>query len=119
MNAYIYVIEFQKRDFFHVYILIIVDSKNEIIVVNVNVAIQIVIFNKIENENFHNLIVKHMIYKNCENNKKFFCYDEQNRCIKFFFKSFKKHTNLIHYTEFSFYRRIHRESIEKITYDNK
>ena len=119
MNAHIYVIEFQKRDFFHAHILIIVDSRNEIIVVNVNVAIQIVIFDKVENENFHNLIVEHMIHKNCENNEKIFCHDEQNRCIKKFFKSFKKHTNLTHHTKFSFYRRTHRESIEKITYDNK
>ena len=52
MNTHIYVIEFQKRDFIHVYILIILDFKNEIIVVNLNVVVKIVIFNKIENENF-------------------------------------------------------------------
>ena len=65
MKTHICVIEFQKRDFFHTYILIIVYFDDDITQDNINDIAQIIISNHKEDSMLYDLITKHMIHKNC------------------------------------------------------
>ena len=65
IKIHIYVIEFQKKKLFYVYLLFINYSKNDVITINVDVVVQTIIFFEF-NDNLFKLIKKHMIYKNCK-----------------------------------------------------
>ena len=82
MIVHTYVIEFQKRNLFHVHILIIVHFNDDIIKNNINNVVQIIISNFEKNLKLYELIIKHMIHKNCKNVKNVICHDEHDRCTK-------------------------------------
>ena len=54
-----------------------------------------------------------MIHKNCKKIKKIFCYDFENKCIKWFFEKKLMMTNLCYHSNFSRYRRFSCEFVEK------
>ena len=102
-KAYIYVIKFQKRDLFYIYILIIAAFKNNINIANADKIIKTIIFNSKKNKKFYDLIFKHIVYKNCLKNTNVVYYNENDNCIKFFFKSFNKIIDLNHFLDHSIY----------------
>ena len=79
MIVYTYVIDFQKRNLFHAHILIIAHFDNDVIENNVNDVVQIMISNFEKKFKLYELIIKHMINKNCKNVKNVICHDEHDR----------------------------------------
>ena len=114
IQTYTYIIEFQKRSFFYIYIFIIVDQENAINIINVDVAICIVIPIKIENSILYKLIIKYIIHKNCKNIFKIVCYNKYNRFIKYFSKSKCKKINLIYFFDYLEYCRLFFDKYSKI-----
>ena len=102
-KTHIYVIEFQKRDLFYVYILIIAVFENNINIANVDKIVKTIIFNSKKNKKFYNLIFKHIIHKNCLRNANVVCYNENNNCIKFFSKPLSEIIDLNYSLNYSIY----------------
>ena len=100
-KTHIYVIEFQKRDLFHVYILIIAHFENDVNSKNVDKIVKTIIFDSKKNRKFYDLIFKHMIHKNCLKNANVVCHDEKNNCIKYFFKSLCEKIDLNDFSNYS------------------
>ena len=96
-KAHIYVIEFQKRDLFYVHILIIVVFENNVNTANVDKTVKTIISDLKKNKKLYDLILKHIIYKNCLKNANAVCYNENDNCIKFFFKSLNEIIDLNHF----------------------
>ena len=90
---------------FYVHIFIIIISKNDINLTNVDNVIKAIIFNSIVNREFYDLIFKHIIYKNCFENKNVVCYNNKNNCIKFFFKSLNEIIDLNYCLNYLIYER--------------
>ena len=114
IKTHIYVIKFQKRDLFYVHIFIVVISKNDINLTNVDNAIKTIIFDLIVNRKFYDLIFKHIIHKNCFENKNVVCYNNKNNCIKFFFKSLSEIIDLNDRSNYSVYERYVIKYIENM-----
>ena len=102
-KTHIYVIEFQKRDLFYVYILIIAVFKNNINIANINKIVKTIILNLKKNRKFYNLIFKHIIYKNCLKNANAVYYNKNSNCIKFFFKSLNEIIDLNYFLNYLIY----------------
>ena len=102
-KTHIYVIEFQKRGLFYIYILIIVVFKNSINIANINKIVKTIIFNSKKNRELYNLILKYIIYKNCLRNANAVCYNKNNNCIKFFFKSLNEIIDLNYFLNYLVY----------------
>ena len=63
---YYYIIKFQKRELSHTHIFIILYFKNRYLNVNeINVIINIKIFNHIRFFNLYIIVIKYIIYNNC------------------------------------------------------
>ena len=118
IEIYIYVIEFQKRDFSHAYILIIAYFDDDINQININNIIQVIISNREENSMLYELITKHIIYKNCQNKKNVVCHDKKRRCTKLFSKLQSNISDINHFFDYSQYRRSQREKMLEIIWDN-
>ena len=118
IKIHIYVIEFQKRNLFHVHILIINHSKNDVTATNVDVVVQIIISDKIENFDFYKLMTKHMIHKNCKDKIDVICHDKNDQCTKRFLKQMINVTNLNHVCDFSQYRRFARACVSNTVWNN-
>ena len=71
IKIYFYVIKFQKRNFFHVYIFIINYFINDVILINVNNVVSIEIFKKFivdfskHVKRLYDIMIINIIYKNC------------------------------------------------------
>ena len=71
VKVHFYVIKFQKRDLFHVYIFNINHFINDVISINVNNAVQIEIFKKPAandskyQKRLYNIVKINIIHKNC------------------------------------------------------
>ena len=102
-RTHIYVIEFQKRGLLYVYILIIVAFEDDVNIANVDKTIKTVISNLKKNKKFYDLIFKHIIHKNCLKNANAVCYNENDNCIKFFFKSLSEIIDLNYFSDYSIY----------------
>ena len=102
-KTHIYVIEFQKRDLFYVYILIIAAFKNDVNTVNINKIVKTIISDSKKNRKLYNLIFKHIIYKNCLKNANVVYYNKNDNCIKFFLKSLNEIIDLNHFLSHSVY----------------
>ena len=102
-KAHIYVIEFQKRDLLYVYILIIAVFENDINIANIDKIVKAIIFNSKKNRKLYNLILKHIIHKNCLKNANTVCYNENDNCIKFFLKLLNEIIDLNHFLNYLVY----------------
>ena len=102
-KTHIYVIKFQKRGLFYIYILIIVAFENDINIANVDKVIKTIISDLKKNRKFYNLIFKHIIHKNCLRNANAVYYNKNDNCIKFFFKSLSEIIDLNHFLNYSVY----------------
>ena len=89
----------------YVYILIIVISKNDVNLNNVDDAIKTMIFDLNKNKELYDLIIKNIIHKNCLKNVNVVCYDEKNNYSKFFSKSLNSIINLNYCLNYSLYER--------------
>ena len=127
IKTHTYVIKFQKRNLFRVYILIINHFLNEITNDNVDVVDKIVISlmskNYVTNSKFkktrlYDLMTSHMIHKNCFKIKNVVCHDKNDICIKRFFKSQRNITNLNHSFDYSQMRRFSRKCVSNISWNN-
>ena len=66
ISTYYYIIKFQKRGLSHIYIFIILYFENHCLNVNeINVIINIEIFNYMRFFNFYVIVIKCIIYNNC------------------------------------------------------
>ena len=71
IKIYFYVIEFQKRDFFYIYILIINYFINNVILINVNNVVLIKILKEFivkfskHVKRLYNIVIINIIHKNC------------------------------------------------------
>ena len=104
-KTHIYVIEFQKRDLSHVYILIIAVFKNNVNIANVDKTVKTIISDSKKNKKLYNLIFKHIIHKNCLRNANAVCYDKNDNCIKFFSKSLSEIIDLNYFLNYLIYAR--------------
>ena len=92
IKIYFYVIKFQKRDFFYVYIFIINYFINDVILTNVDDVIQTIIFEistidvfiHYSKKRLYEIVKINMIYKNCKIEIQ--CKNVENNCIKRFSK---------------------------------
>lgn len=73
VRAHTYVIEFQKRDLPHAHILIIIDKEDDFNAENVDAAVQAHIPDESEYKCLYDLVIKHMVHKNCK--------DHRERCL--------------------------------------
>ena len=105
IKIYIYVIEFQKRKLFYVHILIIIISKNDINLNNVNNVVKTIIFNLNKNKKLYDLIIKNIIHKNYLKNINVVCYNEKNNCNKYFSKLLNSIINLNYCLNYLLYKR--------------
>ena len=65
ISTYYYIIKFQKRELSYIYIFIILYFKNRYLNVNeINVIINIKLFNYIRFFNFYIIVIKYIIYNN-------------------------------------------------------
>ena len=118
MKTHTYIIEFQKRDLSHAYILIIAYLDDDITQDNINDVVQVIISNREEDSMLYELITKHMIHKNCQDKKNVVCHDKKERCTKLFSKLHLNVSDLNHYFDYSQYRRFAREKMLEIIWDN-
>ena len=95
VKIYTYVIKFQKKNLFHVHILIINHFLNEVTNDNIDVVVKIVISlmskdyvtnSKFKKTRLYDLMTSHMIHKNCFKIKNVVCHDKNDICIKRFSK---------------------------------
>ena len=89
----------------YAHILIIVISKNDINLTNVNNVIKAVIPNLVVNRKLYDLVLKHIIHKNCFENENAVCYNDKNNCIKFFLKSLNEIIDLNYRSNYLMYKR--------------
>ena len=118
IKTHTYVIEFQKRNLFHAYILIIAHLDDDITQNNIDDVVQIIISNREEDSMLYELITKHIIHKNCQDKKNVVCHDKKERCTKLFSKSQSNISDINHLFDYSQYRRSQREKILEIIWDN-
>ena len=111
MKTHTYIIEFQKRDLSHAYILIIAYLDDDITQDNINDVVQVIISNREEDSMLYELITKHMIHKNCQDKKNVVCHDKKERCTKLFSKSQSNVSDINHLFDYSQYRRSQREKM--------
>ena len=105
IKTHIYVIKFQKRDLLYIHILIVVTSQNDVNSTNVDNVVKAVIFDLVVNRKLYNLVLKHIIHKNCLKNKNVVCYNDKNNCIKFFSKTLNEIINLNDCLNYLMYER--------------
>ena len=118
MKIHIYVIEFQKRNLFHVHILIIANFENDVNSKNVDNVVKTIIFDSNVNREFYDLIFKHMIHKNCLKNANVVCHDENDNCIKYFCKSMCERIDLSDSSNYSKLTRFAKSFVENTIFDN-
>ena len=119
IKTHFYVIKFQKRDFFHVYIFIINHFMNGVISTNVNDVIQTIIFEfsaidvfvHCSKKRLYEIVKINMIHKNCKIEIQ--CKNAENNCIKRFSKRLQIVSNLNNFSNYSYYRRIDDNNMSK------
>ena len=89
ISTYYYIIKFQKRELSHAHIFIILYFKNRYLNVNeINVIINIEIFNHMRFLNFYIIVIKYIIY----NNYNYYVINKTN-IISFYWNSNKNEYN--------------------------
>ena len=111
-KTHIYVIKFQKRGLFYIYILIIAVFENGVNTANADKIIKTIILDSKKNRKLYDLILKHIIHKNCLKNANAVCYNKNNNCIKFFLKSLNEIIDLNHFSNYLVYARYAIKCIE-------
>ena len=119
IKIYFYVIKFQKRDFFYVYIFIINYFINDVILTNVDDVIQTIIFEistidvfiHYSKKRLYEIVKINMIYKNCKIEIQ--CKNVENNCIKRFSKQLQIVSNFNNFSNYLYYRRINNNNISK------
>ena len=104
-KTHIYVIKFQKRDLFYIYILIIAVFENDINITNIDKIVKTIISNLKKNKKLYNLIFKHIIHKNCLKNANAVYYNKNNNYINFFFKLLNEIIDLNYFLNYLVYAR--------------
>jgi hypothetical protein len=119
VNAYLYVIEFQKRGLPHIHLLLYLDDKDKIRDTNqIDNIVSAEIPDKNKNPKLYELVKQHMIHGPCgEQNKNSPCMNEDgSRCTKNFPKNFAEVTEISN-SGYPTYRR--RNNGRKIYYSSK
>ena len=113
IKIHFYVIEFQKRNFFHVYIFIINYFINDVILINVNNVVSIEISEKIvvnfseHVKRLYDIVIINIIHKNCTIETQY--KNSKNEYIKRFSKLLQLESNFNYLLSYLFY--LHRERI--------
>ena len=124
VKVHFYVIKFQKRDFFHVYIFIINHFMNDVISTNVDDVIQTIIFEisaidafaHCSKKRLYEIVKINMIHKNCKIEVQ--CKNAENNCIKRFSKRLQTVSNFNDFLNYSYYRRIDDNSVSKTCWND-
>ena len=119
IKIHFYVIKFQKRDFFHVYIFIINYFINNVILTNVDDVIQTIIFEistidvfvHCSKKRLYKIVKINMIHKNCKIEIQ--CKNVENNCIKRFSKRLQIVSNFNNFLNYSYYERINDNNVSK------
>ena len=107
IKAHFYIIEFQNRDFFYVYILVINYFINDVISIDVNNAVQAEIFKKFvvnaskHQKRLYDIVKINVIHKNCT--IKIQCKNSNDEYIKHFFKIIQFELNFNYLSSYSRY----------------
>ena len=124
VKAHFYVIEFQKRDFFHAHIFIINHFMNDVTSTNVDDVIQTIIFEisavdafaHCSKKRLYEIVKINMIHKNCKIEAQ--CKNAENNYIKRFSKRLQIVSNLNNSSNYSYYRRIDDNSVSKTCWND-
>ena len=117
-RAHTYVIEFQKRGLPHAHILIIAAPEDGVNIADADKAVKAVIPDPEEDRELYDLVLKHMVHKNCLGNANAVCHDENGNCTKFFPKPLSEITDLNHPSGHPVYARHAMNCIEGTPWDN-
>lgn len=118
MKAHTYVIEFQKRGLPHAHILIVATPQDGVNSTNADNAVKAVIPDLAVDRELYDLVLKHMIHKNCLGNENAVCHDDKGNCTKFFPKALSEITDLNDRSGYPVYGRHAMECIEGTPWDN-
>ena len=118
LKANTYVIEFQKRGLPHAHILIIANPEDGVNSRNADKAVKAVIPDPAVDRELYDLVLKHMIHKNCLGNANAVCHDEKGNCTKYFPKPLCERTDLNDPSGYSKLARHARPPIEDTPWDN-
>ena len=124
VKTHFYVIEFQKRDFFHAHILIINHFMNDVISTNVDDVIQTIIFQisaanasaHCSKRRLYEIVKINVIHKNCKIETQ--CKNVENNCIKRFSKRLQVVSNFNNSSSYSYYRRINDNNVSKTCWND-
>ena len=110
MKTHTYIIEFQKRYFFHTHISIIAHFDNNLSQININNIVHLIISNFDKDLRLYELITKYKIHKTC--------HDKKKHCTKLFLKMQLNVNNLNHFFYYSQYRSFEQERMLEIIWHN-
>ena len=121
IKIYIYIIEFQKRDLFYTYILIINYFRDDVKKGNLSYVVQVVIFSRffllfrdvveILKQRLYRLVIKYIIYYNCFEIEKTIYYNKENECSKRFSKSIYLELVINYFSNYSLYSRLSMKNV--------